>query len=132
MKTKYLRMSLEECIHSYQHLGIRLGGNLYCDLRNKGGIFLSMLFKKLPQEMAFEIKDIEENGRYVGMEFYMKKKCDNLLFPIAAWRIGAKDGHLVELYKDEKYEKMIDNYFVYPMSELIDQMKQYYVNHGLV
>ena len=129
MKSK-LRMTFKEFYES----GITskpLTGYLDLDLSN---LFRRMVYNmfplRLPKGYFYSTEDLttHETDQLVWGTISLNYVCNN--FEQCACHLWLRSGNILK-FCDETEDKIINNYFIQPLAEIIDQMKQYYRDNGI-
>lgn len=132
MKSK-LRMTFEEFYESGMSNG-PLTGYLDLDISN---LFECMVFFLLPEKLpngylySTGNRDLHETSKTMLDSINLNYVHSNLECCVCYLWLRSGEIMKFHLMDDETEDKIINNYFVQPLAEIIDQMKQYYRDNGI-
>ena len=129
MKSK-LRMTFKEFYEPRKGCQ-SLTGYLDLDLSNLFRRMVCNMFPlRLPKGYFYSTEDltIHETDQLVWGTISLNYVCNN--FEHCACYLWLRSSNLLK-FCDETEDKIINNYFIQPLTEIIDQMKQYYRDNGI-
>ncbi len=130
MKSK-LSMTFEE-FHGYGRYPETLTGYLDRDLSENFQLMVYRMFpSKLPKGYLYATREciIHETGVLISKVIFLGRVCDN--FVCCACHLDLSTSEIVVIDKNDDEIKIINNYFIQLLTEIIEQMKQYYRDYDI-